>query len=226
MSSSTGIEATPPLPASLKTLNPCSLLLSMAFRSAINSTSWNSNHAHRLRSWMRSTTSNARPKPGTRSERNTASTQKKLTKISPNPSEENQSRAGLKALEEPISRKIETEPGNFAALIEASFHASLKAVRPKTGEHQPTTISRNYPWAAAGSSNPDRFTLITPITLKESKGGGSRSWLHPCILDKAAFHECKHNLGKNKSHLTDGTMNELLTCSHHRSTAPSTCSSP
>jgi len=120
------------------------------------------------------------------------------------PTEENQSRAGLKAVEDPISKKIETEPEKIAAIIEDFFRASLKAVRPKTGEYQPS-VSRDYPWVAAEASTPDRFTLHTPITLKESKGEGSRPWLHSCILDKAAFHECIHNLGKNKSHGPDGS---------------------
>ncbi len=123
-----------------------------------------------------------------------------------------QQRAGLKALQDPTTKQIETEPAKIARIIERSYTEILSAVGPKTGLYTPDH-PRDYPFQyRAGAGKPsDPFTLQTTITAMEDENKGTRQWLHSSILDQAAFHECISALGKNKCPGPDGIVNELLT---------------
>lgn len=122
----------------------------------------------------------------------------------------NQQRAGLKALQDPATKQIETEPAKIARIIERSYTEILSAVGPKTGLYTPDH-PREYPFEQRAEKPPDPFTLTTTITAMEHENKGTRQWLHTSILDQAAFHECISALGKKKSPGPDGIVNELLT---------------
>eukprot|EP00983_Pelagomonas_calceolata_P013227 422642-Pelagomonas_calceolata.AAC.1 len=57
-----------------------------------------------------------------------------------------QPRAGLRALRDPRTNIIETEPARQAHVIENYYTEAMKAVNIKNGKHLPEEAPRNYPW--------------------------------------------------------------------------------
>jgi len=123
-----------------------------------------------------------------------------------------QSRTGLRALRDPETNTIETEPTKQAQIVEKYFSDTMKAVNIKSGKYLPEDAPRNYPWEQANTSSPipDPFTLQSRITKDESQGFKQRRWLHPKILDETAFTECIKTLSNDKSPGPDGIVNKLL----------------
>jgi len=121
-----------------------------------------------------------------------------------------QPRAGLRALQDPATKFVETEHDKLETIIHDFYKDSLKAAYPKTGTYLPEDAPRNYPWDQRNRDTPDPFTLETHITRGEKEQKSERSWLHTSITDRAAFHECIKSLGNNKSPGPDNVVNETL----------------
>jgi len=123
-----------------------------------------------------------------------------------------QPRTGLRALRDPETNTIETEPTKQAQIVEKYFSDTMKAANIKRGKYLPEDAPRNYPWEQASRSSPipDPFTLQSHITKDESQGFKQRKWLHPKILDNSAFTECIKTFRNDKSPGPDGIVNELL----------------
>jgi hypothetical protein len=122
-----------------------------------------------------------------------------------------QPRAGMVALQDPITQEIDSEPDKIKNIVHAFFSKSLHAVNPKTSQCLPEQTPRHYPWDdKANRGTPDPFTLESNITRSEKEGSSERQWLHSSIIDQAAFHNCISSLKNNKSPGPEGVVNKVL----------------
>ena len=90
-----------------------------------------------------------------------------------------QPRAGMVAVQDPITQEIESEPDKIENILHAFFSKSLHALNPKTSQYLPEQTPRHYPWDdRANRGTPDPFTLESKITRSEKEGSSERQWLH------------------------------------------------
>lgn len=57
-----------------------------------------------------------------------------------------QPRAGLQALQDPETKRVEIDHDKQESIIHDFYKDSLKAVNPKKGKYLPEQAPRNYPW--------------------------------------------------------------------------------